>query len=115
MEWGYIPINKITTKHIKFYQERGITHIVKNNRVYVRGSKFLETLKISTRPVGRNKRGERLLKSQSLLTYKTRIMFNGASPVYGVIATSRLGEWSALMVNPLEDWSEVLPVGLLGI
>lgn len=114
MEWGYISLNPITSKHIDFYTEYGITHIVKNERIYVRGHKFLSELRISTRPTGRERRIQRMIQNQWLLTYKTKVIFDGGHPVYGIIAASKLGRVSALMMNPLSNWSEVLPVGLLG-
>lgn len=114
MEWGYISVNPITNKHLDFYKEHHITHVVKNNRIYVRGSNFLETLKISTREIGKSLRTERILTNQWLLTYKTKVIFNGGPPVYGIVAASKLGRLSALMVNPLNNWAEVVPRGLIG-
>lgn len=114
MEWGYIKSTPRTRQHIKFYKEHGITFIEKNEKIYVRGSRFLETLKITTRQVGRERRLQKLLVHQSLLTYKTKVILDGKSTVYGIIAARALGPISALMVNPLENWAEVLPSGLIG-
>jgi len=114
MEWGYILSNPTTIKHLEFYKEHRITYIQKSGRIYIRGHKFLEELKISTRSIGRERRLQRLLLNQCLLTYKTKVIFNGGPPVYGIIAASKLGHISALMVNPLKNYAEVLPIGLLG-
>lgn len=114
MEWGYINATPRTLVHIPFYKHNGITFIQKNDKIYVRGSKFIETLRISTRSIGKQRRLERLMRDQCLLTYRTRVVFDGKKTLYGIIAARALGAASALMVNPLENWAEVLPSGLLG-
>lgn len=115
MIWGYIELNNRTIKHIGFYTEHRIPHLVKNNRIYIQGNSFLDTLKISSRSVGKNRRVDRLVRNQSFLTYCTKVQFDGKDPVFGIVAAQKLGHASALMMNPLKDWSEVIPRGLIGL
>ena len=115
MIWGYIPLNSRTNRHVKFYTAHDIPYLVKNERVYVRCSSFLEELKISSRPTGKNLRAERLIRNGTFLTYSTKVSFDGKEPVYGIVAAQKLGVVSALMMNPLHDLSEVVPRGLIGM